>query len=79
MTQAREYPVPNCLLVRWLTGMTYAAIVGLQIDCSAMVKSGRIKESDMLNRNWAYWTTFCQVRIVLLAHSVKCTDVQVRS
>ncbi|KAI0083369.1 fungal-specific transcription factor domain-containing protein [Irpex rosettiformis] len=34
--------------------------LGLQIDCSAMVKSARIKESDMLNRNWAYWATFCQ-------------------
>ena len=45
------------------TGMIYYGIVGLQIDCSAMVKSGRIKESDMLNRNWAYWTTFCQVRL----------------
>ena len=43
--------------------MIYYGIVGLQIDCSAMVKSGRIKESDMLNRNWAYWTTFCQVRV----------------
>ena len=38
-------------------------LVGLQIDCSALVKSGRIKESDMHNRNWAYWTTFCQVGI----------------
>ncbi|KAI0337043.1 hypothetical protein BDW22DRAFT_1433627 [Trametopsis cervina] len=34
--------------------------LGLQIDCSAVVKSGRIQESTMLSRNWAYWTTFCQ-------------------
>ncbi|GJE99786.1 fungal specific transcription factor domain-containing protein [Phanerochaete sordida] len=34
--------------------------LGLQIDCSSLVKSGRIKESDMHNRNWAFWATFCQ-------------------
>ena len=36
--------------------------VGLGIDCSALVKANIITEDDMLDRNWAYWTTFAQVR-----------------
>ncbi|KDQ56260.1 hypothetical protein JAAARDRAFT_36436 [Jaapia argillacea MUCL 33604] len=34
--------------------------LGLSVDCSPWVKSGLISDSDMLARNWAYWTTFSQ-------------------
>lgn len=35
-------------------------LVGLSIDCSAWAQSGLISEHDMLDRNWAHWTTFTQ-------------------
>ncbi|KAI0677740.1 hypothetical protein C8Q78DRAFT_1004170 [Trametes maxima] len=34
--------------------------LGLNIDCSPWVKSGLISHEDMLDRNWAYWSTFSQ-------------------
>jgi hypothetical protein len=34
--------------------------VGLSIDSSPWVKANLISHDDMLDRNWAYWTTFCQ-------------------
>ncbi|KAF9026870.1 hypothetical protein BDZ89DRAFT_1067355 [Hymenopellis radicata] len=33
-------------------------ILGLGVDCSRMVKAGLISHDDMLDRNWAHWTTF---------------------
>jgi hypothetical protein len=36
--------------------------VGLGIDCSPWVEAGLITHAGMLDRNWALWTTFCQVR-----------------
>jgi hypothetical protein len=35
--------------------------VGLGIDCSPWVEAGLITHAGMLDRNWALWTTFCQV------------------
>ncbi|KAJ7747455.1 hypothetical protein DFH07DRAFT_1062746 [Mycena maculata] len=32
--------------------------LGLSIDSSAWVRAGLITHDDMLDRNWAYWTTF---------------------
>lgn len=37
--------------------------VGLGIDCSPWVEAGLITHAGMLDRNWALWTTFCQVRL----------------
>ncbi|KAF9460391.1 hypothetical protein BDZ94DRAFT_1266118 [Collybia nuda] len=34
--------------------------LGLSTDCSAWAQSGLISEHDMLDRNWAHWTTFTQ-------------------
>ncbi|KAH9989703.1 hypothetical protein BJV74DRAFT_837982 [Russula compacta] len=34
--------------------------LGLGIDCSPWVEAGRITHAEMLDRNWALWTTFCQ-------------------
>ncbi|KAF8892873.1 hypothetical protein BD779DRAFT_1507469 [Infundibulicybe gibba] len=34
--------------------------LGLNIECSPWVRSGLINEYDMLDRYWAYWTTFTQ-------------------
>ncbi len=33
-------------------------ILGLGVDCSRLVKAGTISHDDMLDRNWAHWTTF---------------------
>ncbi|KIY69004.1 hypothetical protein CYLTODRAFT_421134 [Cylindrobasidium torrendii FP15055 ss-10] len=33
-------------------------VLGLGIDSSPMVKAGLISHNDMLDRNWAYWSTF---------------------
>lgn len=35
--------------------------VGLGVDCSSWVESGYITAEDQADRNWAYWTTYCQV------------------
>ncbi|KAF7967505.1 hypothetical protein HWV62_41412 [Athelia sp. TMB] len=32
--------------------------LGLGVDCSPWVKSGLITRDEMLDRNWAHWTTF---------------------
>lgn len=37
--------------------------LGLSFDSSHWVKAGRISHDDMLDRNWANWTTFGQVRV----------------
>jgi hypothetical protein len=37
--------------------------VGLDIDCSQWVEAGLITHAGMLDRNWALWTTFCQVHL----------------
>lgn len=34
--------------------------LGLDVDCSEWVKLGLIEETDVLDRYWAYWTTFAQ-------------------
>jgi hypothetical protein len=61
--------------------------VGLGVDCSALVKSNTITQDDVLDRNWAYWTTFAQVRYpcylpvtdkMLRAHDVGCILLTVR-
>jgi len=38
--------------------------LGLSIDSSPWVKANLISHDDMLDRNWAYWTTFCQVCLI---------------
>jgi hypothetical protein len=54
--QAREVSVSaSCV------GHAKQLSVGLNIDCSVWVKSGVISEHDMIDRNWAHWTTFIQV------------------
>lgn len=40
-------------------------IVGLAVDPSPWVKSGRIKASDAVDRHWAYWETVVQVSVQL--------------
>ncbi len=35
--------------------------VGLSFDSSQWVKAGLISNDDMMDRNWAYWTTFSEV------------------
>jgi hypothetical protein len=61
--------------------------VGLGIDCSALVKTNTITQDDVLDRNWAYWTTFAQVRYscylpvtdkMLREHDVGCLLLAVR-
>jgi hypothetical protein len=44
------------------------ATVGLDIDSSPLVTSNLITHDDMLDRNWAHWTTFSQVRLSDLAN-----------
>lgn len=34
--------------------------MGLGVDCSSWVESGYITAEDQVDRNWVYWTTFCQ-------------------
>ncbi|KAJ3753538.1 hypothetical protein EV360DRAFT_53319 [Lentinula raphanica] len=41
-------------------GSRVSQALGLNVDCSAWVKSGLITTHDMHDRNWAYWTTFTQ-------------------
>ncbi|KAJ3790104.1 fungal-specific transcription factor domain-containing protein [Lentinula aff. detonsa] len=41
-------------------GSRVSQALGLNVDCSAWVKSGLITTHDMYDRNWAYWTTFTQ-------------------
>jgi hypothetical protein len=36
--------------------------VGLSIDSSPWVKANLITQNDMLDRNWAHWTTFSMVQ-----------------
>ncbi len=37
-------------------------LVGLNVDCTELVTSGLMEESDRLDRNWANWTIFGQVK-----------------
>ena len=37
--------------------------MGLNIDCTELVRAGFMEEEDRLDRNWANWTTFSQVRL----------------
>jgi hypothetical protein len=46
-----------------LVDFAYFCQVGLSIDCSTWVTSGLISHDDMLDRNWAHWTTFSQVQV----------------
>ena len=39
-------------------------LVGVGVDCTAWVESGRIDESERHDRNWTNWTTFAQVKAV---------------
>jgi len=41
-----------------VTNLCGVPLVGLSVDCSEWVKAGLISHEDMLDRNWAYWTTF---------------------
>ncbi|KAJ3560388.1 hypothetical protein NP233_g10873 [Leucocoprinus birnbaumii] len=34
--------------------------LGLGVDCSSWVQTGYITAEDQIDRNWVYWTTFCQ-------------------
>lgn len=38
--------------------------VGLNIDCSKWVKAGLITHDDMLDRNWAHWTSYSLVKML---------------
>jgi len=46
-----------------VTNLCGVPLVGLSVDCSEWVKAGLISHEDMLDRNWAYWTTFSAVCI----------------
>lgn len=35
--------------------------MGLAVDCTPWVRTGLIRESDAIDRNWAYWGTYTQV------------------
>ncbi|KAI0317060.1 fungal-specific transcription factor domain-containing protein [Amylostereum chailletii] len=37
-----------------------AQSLGLGIDCTKWVEDGVISETDMQDRNWVFWATFCQ-------------------
>jgi len=43
--------------------------VGLGVDCTPWVAKGLISHEGMRDRNWVFWTTFCQVceKTLLLA------------
>lgn len=61
MSQARE----SIRVLQFAEANTMCyLIVGLGIDCSPWVKTNIITHDDMLDRNWAHWTTFCQVRSI---------------
>ena len=34
---------------------------GLHLDCTPWVDKGVLSPENVLCRNWAFWTTFCQV------------------
>jgi len=51
--------------------------LGLGIDCSPWVEAGLITEAGMLDRNWALWATFCQVR-PMIYHAYSRIDVEPR-
>jgi len=38
--------------------------VGLGMDCSPRVEAGQMTHAGMMDRNWALWTTFCQVHLI---------------
>ncbi|KAJ7583168.1 hypothetical protein C8J56DRAFT_790809 [Mycena floridula] len=42
------------------TSVRVSQALGLSVDSSKYVTSGRISHESMLDRNWAYWTTFSQ-------------------
>ena len=68
MSQARKVPCTSPFVLV-LTPACHRT-VGLGIDCSPWVEAGLITHAGMLDRNWALWTTFCQVRLnTLHAHS----------
>jgi hypothetical protein len=67
MSQARKF---SCFsyFSRILT-LARRLAVGLGIDCSPWVEAGLITHAGMLDRNWALWTTFCQVRLTYTMHT----------
>jgi hypothetical protein len=56
MSQARKYENSRYEVI-----IIDIWIVGLGVDCSPWVKSGLITRDEMLDRNWAHWTTFSNV------------------
>jgi hypothetical protein len=60
MSQARKVPCTSPFV---LDVNACLSLVGLGIDCSPWVEAGLITHAGMLDRNWALWTTFCQVRL----------------
>ena len=40
------------------------SIVGVGLDCSSWVDAGKITPEEMQDRNWVFWTTFCQVSLI---------------
>ncbi|KAF7297474.1 Zn(2)-C6 fungal-type domain-containing protein [Mycena indigotica] len=44
----------------WGMSTRIAEALGLNIDASSAVRSGRISSTDLLDRNWMYWSMFAQ-------------------
>jgi|ERR1700722_4564696 len=72
VSQARKY----FWFSQTLSLTKYIALsVGLNIDCSPWVKAGLISHDDMLDRNWAHWTTFCQVSSPWFANDDQSSNI----
>lgn len=56
--------------------LAYYGVVGLGIDCSPWVETGLITYAGMMDRNWALWTTFCQVHLLVGAPFVVSDRLQ---
>ena len=63
MSQARErlFAFPPC--ARDYDDLLLSYLVGLNLDCSEWVKLGLMDDAERLDRHWASWTNFTQVRV----------------
>jgi hypothetical protein len=61
MSQARKVPCTPPFVFSINSACHWT--VGLGIDCSPWVEARLITHAGMLDRNWALWATFCQVRL----------------
>jgi hypothetical protein len=49
--------------------------VGLGVDCTPWVQRRLISPEGMRDRNWVFWTTFCQASVMVSSGTVTASDL----